>query len=222
MEVWEFEPARAHQRYHLKDGTEVQGASSIAKVDDDPSGLIYWANKLGLQGIDCNKFRDELADAGIVAHHLIHCHFIRKTPGLKKLSQSAVEAGTRIFEEFIEWWADNDLTWMAGEREMVSEKHRYGGTLDIAAHDLKDRVWILDVKTSKRVYPSHKYQIAGLGKLWEENEGEKVHKHMIIRLPYAGGPMEPYHLHNPAHCFDTFLCQLAFINSKEKSGGYKR
>jgi hypothetical protein len=218
MEVWEFRPEKAHQRYVLKDGTEVLGASTIAKVDDDPSGLVYWANKLGQQGLNHEKVREAMAAAGNAAHHMIQCHFLRKTPGFKKLPPEAVETGTRIYEEFMSWWADNELTWLASERELMSEKYRYGGTLDVAAHDLKDRIWIIDIKTSKKVYPGHRYQIAGLGKLWEENENETVYKHMIVRLPQDGGPIQPYTLHNPKECFDTFLTQLAFLNAKEISG----
>ena len=59
-----LEKTRAHQKYPLKDGTDVPGASTIAKIGEDSSGLIHWAWKLGMEGQDYRKVRDKAADIG--------------------------------------------------------------------------------------------------------------------------------------------------------------
>lgn len=217
-----YTPEKGHQRYILKDGSEVKGASTIAKVDDKMANrLAAWGNKLGLKGINCSKRKDQQADAGSVAHFMIQCHFQRHIPDFRKVSQEAVNIGDDIFNRFMTWWVDNDLTWIASETEYVSETYRYGGTLDIAALDQKERVWLMDVKTSKGIYFNQKTQIAGLGQLWNENGKKAFHKLMIVRLPSEGGEIEPYHVYNPTECLDAFLAQLNYINAKEKAGGYK-
>lgn len=217
-----YKPEKGHQRYILKDGSEVKGASTIAKVDDQMANrLAAWGNKLGLQGINCGKRKDQQADAGSVAHFMIQCHFQRKIPDFRKVSQEAIDIGSDIFNRFMTWWVDNDLTWIASELELVSETYRYGGTLDIAAIDHKERVWILDIKTARGIYFNQKTQVAGQGQLWNETDKKAFHKLMIVRLPSEGGEIEPYHIYNPTECLDAFLAQLNYINAKEKANGYK-
>jgi hypothetical protein len=222
-----YNPEKAHQRYVLKDGTEVIGASSIAKMDDEIGSILAkWGNNLGQRGIDCNKFKDSAADAGNAAHFMIECHFKHKQPILNKLSSEAVEIGEGIFKRFMDWWVDNDLTFLHSEIQLQSETYRYGGTTDLIAKDSKDRIWILDVKTSKRVYWSHKTQIAGLGQLWNENMSPPYHKLMVIRLPSGISvkrdcDIEPYTIYNPKEMEDAFLALANAINKKKLAGGYE-
>lgn len=232
-----YKPEKGHQRYVLKDGTEVKGASTIAKVDDEMGNrLAAWANKLGRQNINSSKYKDATADAGNAAHFMIQCHFQRKIPDFRKISQEAVDIGSDIFNRFMNWWVDNDLKWIASELELVSELYRYGGTTDLVASDHKDRIWLMDVKTSKGIYFNQKTQLAGLGQLWNENcktdavqrphahslNYPEYHKLMIIRLPREKDcDIDPVPINNPTACFEAFLAQLAYINAKTKANGYK-
>jgi len=59
-----FAKTSAHITYKLKDGSRVPGASTIAKIGDDPSALIYWAWDLGMQKLDYKKVRETAADIG--------------------------------------------------------------------------------------------------------------------------------------------------------------
>ncbi len=65
-----LEKFKPHQKYYLKDGRQVTGASSVAKIGDDTGGLVKWANSMGLKGVDTNTVRDAAADAGTVCHGL--------------------------------------------------------------------------------------------------------------------------------------------------------
>src|SRR3972149_9635052 len=64
---------RPHQKYYLKDGTEVPGVTTPLKIISIPA-LAPAANKLGLQNINSNIFWLELADIGTIAHFLILQH----------------------------------------------------------------------------------------------------------------------------------------------------
>jgi hypothetical protein len=215
-------PEKGHQRYILKSGEEVKGASTIAKVDDETANrLMGWANSQGLKGINCMKRRDQHADAGTVGHVMIQNHFNRRIGDFKKMPQTAIDAGTLVFEKFMDWWVDNDLIWVASELELVSELYGFGGTIDLVAKDSRGRIWILDAKTSKAIYWGHKCQLAGCGQLWNENNEQKYSKLQIIRLPKEGGqPCEPRSIHNPEDVFQCFLAQLHYTNLKWKAGGY--
>ena len=70
-ETVKFPKDRAHITYRLKNGKRVPGASTVAKIGDDPSALMYWAWDLGKQGIDYKKAREQAADIGTLAHFLI-------------------------------------------------------------------------------------------------------------------------------------------------------
>ena len=66
--------ARAHTIYKLEDGTKVPGVTTVLGILNKPA-LVKWANNLGLQGIDSNKYRDEMADIGTLAHQMIVNYF---------------------------------------------------------------------------------------------------------------------------------------------------
>ena len=65
--IVKLQKLRSHQKYLLKGGTQVPGASTIAKLGDDGSSLIHWAWDLGNRGIDYRKARDQAADIGTIA-----------------------------------------------------------------------------------------------------------------------------------------------------------
>jgi hypothetical protein len=221
MEEAIFRPEQGHQRYLKRNGEEVTGCSTIAKVNDDFEGLIGWANGLGLKGINCFKQRDSDADAGNVAHFMIHCHFKRLKPNFRKVSQDAIETGEQVFQKFMTWWVDKELTFVATEVELVSEIYSYGGTLDLAAKDPKGRIWIIDIKTSKKINFGHLCQLAGLGQLWDENYTDKPSSELwIARLPRGNGKVEGREVSNREEVFETFLAQLNFRNKKFLAGGY--
>jgi len=221
MEQAVYNPEAGHQRYLLKNGEEVTGASTIAKVDDDNTGLIIWANGLGLKGINCMKQRDADADAGSVAHFMVHCHFKRLEPVFRKVSQDAIDTGERVFQKFMNWWVDEELSFIATEIELTSETHKFGGTIDLVARDSRGKIWVIDIKTSKKIHFGHKCQLAGCGQLWDENYTDKPSSKLyVVRLPRNMGRVEEYKIPNREELFDTFLAQLNYRNKKFIAGGY--
>src|SRR5262249_45928265 len=54
---------------------------------------------------------------------------------------------------------------------LVSEKHKFGGTLDAIL--LGNRRAMGDWKSSNKIYPEYMIQIAAYGKLWEENHPDQ-------------------------------------------------
>jgi hypothetical protein len=178
-----LEKTRAHQKYPLKDGTDVPGASTIAKIGEDSSGLIHWAWKLGMDGQDYRKVRDKAADIGTVAHFMIECFLHNHEPDLSEFSPADVEKATIAYNNFRRWWDSEGFTVIEPEVQLVSEEFLFGGTIDAPARDRDGKIVLLDWKTSKAIVPAHKIQLAGYEQLWNENRPDmKVQRRGIVRI----------------------------------------
>ena len=80
---------KAHIRYKNDEGRLIPGTTTITGLLAKPA-LIGWANRLGLEGIDCNKYKDKMADIGILGHYFVMADF-------KGISE---EAKQRALEEY--------------------------------------------------------------------------------------------------------------------------
>lgn len=183
QKIVRLEKTRAHQKYPLKDGTEVPGASTIAKIGEDSNGLIHWAWKLGTEGKDYRKVRDQAADIGTVAHFMIECFLHNHEPDLSEFSPADVEKATMAFNNFRKWWDEEGLTVIEPEVQLVSEEWLFGGTIDAPSRDRDGKIVLLDWKTSKAIVGAHKIQLAGYEQLWNENRPKmKVQRRAIVRI----------------------------------------
>ncbi len=62
---------RPKSGYRLKDGAKVPGVTSVISRFKESGGLIHWAWKCGVDGIDYRQARDKAAEAGLIAHDMI-------------------------------------------------------------------------------------------------------------------------------------------------------
>lgn len=176
------------QGYFLADGSKVPGTTTIINKFKESGGLIHWAWNLGMEGKDYRKVRDDAADAGTLAHELVE-RWIKKEPLSIEGPEEIVTKAKNAFGIFHEWAAQTRLEVTESEVQLISEKHRFGGTLDAMLVNGKRSLG--DWKTSNSVYPEYLYQLAAYGILWEENFPDK---------PIEGG----YHLMRFAKEFPDF------------------
>lgn len=174
---------RAHQIYRLEDGTRVSGCSGICKLGDSSEGLLDWYFRLGQDGTDPRKARDEAADIGAVGHFLIECYLSGCEPDLSEYSPYCVEIARLCFGKFLIWWEEGGYTACESELRMVSSLHRYGGTLDCVAYDKDMRKCLLDFKLSNYHSNAHGFQLAGYKNLYEETRGDKLERFCVVRIP---------------------------------------
>lgn len=159
--------------YKLADGTKIPGVTTICSRFKDSGGLIYWAWNEGREGRDFRETRDAAADAGKLAHAMIEAWASPWTePELAKLLHVADEqtrARARMaFSGFERWAAQTKLEIVETEVSLVSERYRYGGTID-ALGKLPDGRYVLpDWKSGGGVYPDHIAQIAAYDRLLQE------------------------------------------------------
>lgn len=156
------------QRYKLADGTVVPSVTTILGRFKDSGGLIYWAWQQGMDGKDYRETRDEAAAAGTLAHAMIEARIHDTTheadPGT---DPQVVEMALNAREQFDAWWSQHQIKLHTTEWRGVSERHRYGGTLD-AIGEVGGELCLVDWKTSNGFYPDYLAQLAAYRELWNE------------------------------------------------------
>ena len=170
---------RAHQIYRNSAGEIVPGVTTVLNVLNKPA-LAKWANNLGLQGIDSTKYVDKLAGIGTLAHSMVECHLMGSAPDVSEYSPDDVEKAKKPLEKYLQWEKEQELEPILIERLLVSEKFGFGGQIDLYAK-LNGKLFLVDFKTCKAIYPEHFHQLAAYKQLLVEN-GYPVDEAMILRI----------------------------------------
>ena len=170
---------KAHIRYKLQDGTRVPGVTTLTGILDKPA-LKYWANKIGLEGIEIRKYVDDKADIGTLAHYMVLCDFKGKTPDTLDYSKNQIEQAETCLIKFWDWKSGKEIEPILLEAPLVSEKHRFGGTCDIYAK-VNGTPTLIDLKTGRGIYDEMLYQVSAYKMLLAEHK-YLAEQCMILRI----------------------------------------
>lgn len=171
--------SKAHTVYKLADGKRVPGATSITGLLNKPH-LVKWANNLGLEGVDSSKYVDEAAAVGTLAHELVQAHLQKYEVDKRAFSPVQVELAENSLLSFYEWVKRHKIKPIVCEEPMVSEKRKYGGTVDCYCM-LDDVPTLLDFKTGKQIYEEYFVQTSAYKELLLEH-GYPVERVQILRI----------------------------------------
>lgn len=152
-------------------GQRVPGTTTVIGRFKESGALIYWAYNRGKEGLELYESRDKAAELGTLVHEMVEA-YIRKDDPLVltvNLSEEDLRKAMSAFQAFEEWFTGNKFVVLAQEIQLVSEKYQHGGTPDAIARDGKDRICLLDWKTSDGVYVDHLAQLGSYKILWNEN-----------------------------------------------------
>ena len=161
--------------YFLKDGSKVPGTTTIIGRFKDLGGLMFWAFEQGKSGkARLYDAAEKAADIGTVAHAMVEAYikgvdFDRAPFPLPSEDWPKAESA---FNAFVRWASQTTLRVVDQEIQLVSEKHRFGGTPD-AIGIVGNELCLLDWKTSNAVYQDYLIQLAAYKALWEENHPER-------------------------------------------------
>lgn len=170
MEKVKYNKIRAHQRYKTDDGMPVPGVTTVLSVQAKPALIDY------------KKVKDCAADIGSISHWLIECHLKRIEPDTSEFSPADFGKAENAMIKFLSWWDKSGMEYISSEQQLVSEKERFGGTLDIVARDAGGVLCLIDIKTSKGIYDEYWQQVAAYGALWNESAMEKIGLYYICRF----------------------------------------
>jgi hypothetical protein len=126
-----------------------------------------------------------------------------------------------------QWLLDNRPVFIANETQTASVEHKYAGTYDalitFEAGDYKGKTAIVDLKTSKYVYPeSHFPQLEAYREAEREAGEDPGDCGLILHLPES----DPATLHRSLDTFDDFRVLLehykAVLARRERLKQFKR
>jgi len=154
---------------------------------------------------------DKAGDTGHSAHDWIEQYIksVLKNDEARKLELLAKfpvdERAANCCIAVISWMADHNVRWCCTERKVFSRKHRYAGTMDGLAvidscsdpnccrESFKDRLSIVDWKTSNYLYIEYLYQTAAYQQAYEEETGEAIEDRWVVRLGKENAEFDPWH-----------------------------
>ena len=208
--------AKPHTIYRTEDGQKVPGVTTILGILNKPA-LIKWANNLGLQGIDSSAYVDETAKVGTLAHQMIQEYLGGPEWDRSAYDAEQVDLAENAVLSFHEWERQTGHRMETEDIELplVSELNRYGGTIDWYGI-IEGQYWLVDIKTSKSLWPEHVFQVAAYNMLLFEN-GYPVDGVRLLRVGRT--PDEGFDDHiiggNQLHAaYHVFRCALTLYRAK--------
>lgn len=167
-----------YPEYRTEGGEKVPSVTTILGRFKESGGLLYWANKVGREGLTLDEARKPAADAGTIAHAFVEAHiFAKDVPTFPGVARDVTDKAEECFQSFLRWQKQSALVFEYVEVPLVSEVHRFGGRIDGVGRTHNELV-LADFKTSNSVYIDYLLQMAAYAILWEENYPE---------LPLIGG-----------------------------------
>jgi hypothetical protein len=207
-------------RYKLADGSVVPSVTTVTGRFKDSTALLAWANREGLAGRNINEKRDAAADDGHIVHQWIQDDVHGKPLTAYPFADDETLArATRALDAFRRWRDEVGLFVLATEVPLVSERYRFGGTLDSIAV-VQGVVCLVDWKSGGGCYPEHVIQQAAYRLLLRERAAtEDDHPPLpdgavLLRLDKDTG--EPHATVLPPEALD--LGERAFLLERELYG----
>ena len=194
---------KAHTRYRLRPtndwpkGEIVPGVTTIldGQLGWNKRILMAWARREALAGKDPDLIAQDAADSGTCTHYHIECHIKAKEMDLKDFTQDQISKAETGFLGFLEWEKDNKLEYVHVEHPVVSERWRYGGTVDMVARK-NGKLWMLDLKTSKGIYAEYKVQLAAYYMAYNEQEESPIDECHLLQLSKEDGSFQHHQISN--------------------------
>jgi len=207
---------KAHTIYRNKAGKRVPGVTTITgELGWNTRQLVNWANRIGLEGVDANKYRDDKADIGTLGHLMITNMLQGKKTNTDDYSKNQIAAAKNSLQSFDAWAKDKDIKPVLIEKQLVSEVYQYGGTCDIFAI-VDGEYQLIDLKTGKGVYDEHLVQVAGGYDILLAEHQHTTEKIRILNIPRSKGErFLDEEITNPGCCKEIFLRCLQIYRLKK-------
>jgi len=236
-----FKEKPYHQYFLVEDDgttTKVPSVSQINRIEDKSKYLVPWASKITAEylialipeiksgnliltpddiGDLCKKAKAEAArlkevasEIGTKTHEAVEEYLkTRKKP--KGLSPEV----QKTFDGFLIFAKEMKLGEVIATEKILYSTYGYAGTLDIVAY-LKDKKYLIDIKTSGNFYPEMPRQLAAYANAYEEMTKETIDGVGIIRLDKDTGlPEWKDYTDQRDISFKMFLCLLDFVSLRD-------
>lgn len=137
---------------------------------------------------DWQEISQTATNIGTWTHRAIDAYLKEDTT---KFIDAFKRGGERIekpFYSFYEWMSNTGFEYLDSELGVWSEKG-YAGTADLLG-TIDDRLYLIDLKTSKHIYPDYLMQVSAYRYAYEERADKKINGLAILRLDKSTGCSE--------------------------------
>lgn len=171
--------SKMHYTYRNAAGDRLPSVSGLTGMIDKPA-LVWAAWDLGIKGLDYKKEWAIQAGIGTIAHYLIQCQHSGEEPDLKGYAPEDVDKAENAFLGFLDWEKKYQVEKILSEKQFVSEKYQFGGTIDFYGK-VDGQFALVDYKTNKdkRVFPENLVQLAAYRLLLRENGHDVDMVHLL-------------------------------------------
>lgn len=221
--------------YKTSDGVKVPGVTTILSCISKPQ-LVDWSAKVEREGIlksvggfgaisietleklipenyYYKTIRDDAASVGTICHFMCECYLKNVEPDLSEFPKEQVSLAENGFIKFLEFWEKSGFTVIHTERPIVHLHLNYGGTLDIECQDNDGNDVLVDLKTSKAIYPEYWAQVAAYSRL----RSSPFKRHFIIRIGKdESNDLQIVEENNLNIYWDLFMGALAVYNAQKE------
>lgn len=154
------------EHYYYVDDEFYPGVTKILQeAMPTPYALRHWIGEVGNEKAEAKLNR--AADRGSRIHDA--CERLLLGQEIKLAEEFPDRKNQKLLVAFVDWLGETQPQ-IAEESHVefvVASTLKYAGTLDIYCH-IDGEPWIIDIKTSRNVYPSHFLQIAAYRNAFKE------------------------------------------------------
>jgi len=186
-----------HPKYVLPNGEVVPSVTQILNAVIAKPGLQKWANQLGLNNKNINDESRATLDIGKLLHAYIQADLEGAVVDEVGYTPEQIELAKKSFAQYLRWKDSKQIKTIKTEYIMVSEKYRYGGTID-ALLEIDGELTLLDWKTSTHISLDYKLQVAAYLYLLQE-QNIIPSRVGVLRLPKSDGEFEYYEANANEH-----------------------
>lgn len=209
---------KQHTRYYNSAKKQLPSVTTILDIISKPQ-LLSWAHQCGLDGKDYRKVREEAANIGTIGHAMCEAYLRGMELDTSNLNPQHVATAETTFIKFMTWWDESGFEVLETECKLVSEQHQVGGTADIIARDPQDKVWLIDLKTSKGIYEDYYIQASAYADIWEECRLATIDNIAIVRIgKEEAGDFEVRKVFCRSEAMEVFIDALRLYRSKQRLG----
>lgn len=170
----------------------------------------YLVDELKRRGLTTNHRRDKRGAVGTSIHKALE--LFGSEGKIPELSSFAEEDRPRV-SSMAAWLLDEQPEFLGQEVRTASVTHRYAGTFDLRARMKDGRVGLIDLKTTKNVYPQSAFPQLEAYEFAEIECGEEpTDFRAVLWLPLDGEAQ----LVESVDTFDNFLSLLSIYRLNER------
>jgi hypothetical protein len=184
LPIWGFNTGREPMYQTIPEAIEAEGINP-AKLKK--AEAIPWAFSAGQKRKNSNLYgkRDKAAEIGTIAHEILHYREKGLEIDNSNIDDDVWELALKCVASHDQWFQNMTMKTILTEKDFVSEKYHYGGTMDKLA-EINGELTLIDYKTGKDIYDTNFIQLAAYTNLAIE-QGYDVKQSIAVNMPKTKG-----------------------------------